>query len=53
VNGVQGIYAIATDGSGAMTLILPSPAGTWVDSVGTVVGNPIVIRKVYLPLIMQ
>ena len=53
VNGIQGIYAIATDGSGAMTLILPSEAGTWVDSVGTVVGNPIVIRQVYLPLIMK
>ena len=53
VNGVQGIYAIATDGSGAMTLILPSAAGTWVDSVGTVAGNPIVIRQVYLPLIMN
>ena len=53
VNGVQGIYAIATDGSGAMTLILSSSAGTWVDSVGTVVGNPIVIRQVYLPVIMR
>jgi Tol biopolymer transport system component len=53
VNGIQGIYAIAADGSGAMTLVLPSPAGTWVDSVGTVVGNPVVIRQVYLPLIMQ
>jgi len=53
VNGIQGIYAIATDGSGAMTLILPSPAGTWVDSVGTVVGNPTVMHQVYLPLIMK
>jgi hypothetical protein len=53
VNGIQGIYAIATDGSGAMTLILPSAAGTWVDSVGTAVGNPTVIRQVYLPLIMK
>ena len=53
VNGIQGIYTVATDGSGVTTLILPSPTGTWVDSVGTVVGNPIVIRYVYLPLIMR
>ncbi|HTP07787.1 MAG TPA: hypothetical protein VMP08_06025 [Anaerolineae bacterium] len=53
INGVQGIYAIAADGSGATTLVLPSPAGTWVDSVGTVIGNPIIIRTVYLPVIIQ
>ncbi len=50
VNGTRGIYAIATDGSGATTLVLPAPDGTWVDSVGTVVGSPIVLRYVYLPL---
>lgn len=52
VNGIQGIYAIATDGSGAMTLIEASPAGTWVDFVGSLIGNPTVIRQMYLPVIM-
>jgi hypothetical protein len=33
--------------------ILPSAAGTWVDSVGTVVGNPTVIRQLYLPAITK
>jgi hypothetical protein len=53
VNGVQGIYAIASDGSGVMTLILASPAATWVDDVGTVVGSAKVIRRLYLPLMIR
>jgi Tol biopolymer transport system component len=53
VNGVQGIYAIATDGSGAMTVIEAAPAGAWVDFVGSVFGSPTVIRDLYLPIIEQ
>ena len=53
LNGTQGIYAIATDGSGATTLLLPSAAGSWVDFVGSVFGNATVTRHIYLPLIVR
>src|SRR5262249_40714436 len=35
IGGVQGLYAIATDGSGAMTL-LPTSVGTAIDFAGSV-----------------
>jgi hypothetical protein len=50
VNGAQGLYAVATDGSGILVPLIPRDweAPDWVGSVGNVE-----IQRLYLPLVLR